>query len=45
MLKFLCTCPLLMLLAAVGLRADLTILDRDAGLIATVIGGMTAWQR
>ena len=30
---------------AVGLRADLTILDRDAGLIATVIGGMTAWQR
>ncbi len=29
----------------VGSRADLTILDRDAELVATVIGGVTAWQR
>jgi N-acetylglucosamine-6-phosphate deacetylase len=29
----------------VGSRADLAILDRDAELVATVIGGVTAWQR
>ncbi len=29
----------------VGSRADLTILDSDAELVATVVGGVTAWQR
>ena len=29
----------------VGSHADLTILDHDARLVATVIGGVTAWQR
>jgi len=30
---------------SVGSRADLTILDRNGELVATVIGGVTAWQR